>query len=216
MHKYDELRKQIRRLRINGATYNELKKKYNVSKSMLNYWLSDIPINEKIIARRDKNTKMGRDKNHLRSKQNHQAAFQDGLAQAKTILSTPNLRDVVVIFMCEGANKSKCGISITNTNSNILRCTKSALKIIAPNKQIHCKVNIHLDVAKNDARKFWSDTLNIDAQDISVYYEKKNGGKFSRRGNRLLHGTCTLSVFDTYLRDRMEAWKETLYAEWSA
>jgi hypothetical protein len=62
-------------------------------------------------------------------------------------------------------------------------------------------------------RQFWARRLSVSPDDIRLQ-RKSNSGRLGGRTWRSKHGVLTVSVGDTLLRARLEAWMHSLQDQW--
>ena len=71
----------------------------------------------------------------------------------------------------------------------------------------------HADQDLDELRAFWGRTLAIDGSTIRLQ-RKSNSGQLAGRSWRSEHGVLTVTINDTLLRARLQAWIDSVFAGW--
>lgn len=71
----------------------------------------------------------------------------------------------------------------------------------------------HADQDPAEVQSYWGAMLEIDPDSIR-FQRKSNSGQMSGRRWRSRHGVLTVTVADTHLRSRLQAWIDRVHDEW--
>jgi hypothetical protein len=80
-------------------------------------------------------------------------------------------------------------------------------------KPLTFSIQYHADQYLDELCRFWSKALGIEATAIRLQ-RKSNSNQLRGRTWRSRHGVLTVSVADTLLRSRLQAWMAQLRASW--
>jgi len=81
-------------------------------------------------------------------------------------------------------------------------------------KTVSFSIQYHADQDLDELRAFWGKTLGFDGDAIR-FQRKSNSGGLKGRNWRSHHGVLAITVADTYLRARLQAWIDRTRHEWS-
>ena len=88
----------------------------------------------------------------------------------------------------------------------------SWLRVLTPKVPTY-SLQYHADQRLDQLRQYWGDVLGIDGGVIQLQ-RKSNSGQLSGRSWRSAHGVMSVTVSDTYLRARLQAWIDCVRASW--
>lgn len=205
MAKKLEKRKAIK-LREQGKSYNQIKKIIKVSKSTLSYWLKDYPLSEQRIRElRDWNEQ--RIENFRQTMQRKkEERWNQALQKAKKELLPLQKKDLLIagifLYWGEGTKRMKEGLSIANTNPNIIKFTIFWMtKILGvPKSKIKAKLHLYNDMNTKKEHLFWSKELGISLEQFRKPYIKKTT-TISVDYSGFKHGTCAVFGGDVRLKE---------------
>jgi hypothetical protein len=80
-------------------------------------------------------------------------------------------------------------------------------------KRLTYSIQYHADQRLAQLRHYWGDVLCIDGGVIQ-FQRKSNSGQLKGRTWRSAHGVMSITVSDTYLRARLQAWIDRVRAGW--
>lgn len=119
------LKQKAIELRVKGASYPEIRKKIQVSKSTLSLWLGNMPLSkERISQLRDKNPiRIERYRNTMRMKHERrlEEVFKTVASKIKNVTERDLLIGGIFLYMGEGSKTTKGTTVLTNTNPIILK-----------------------------------------------------------------------------------------------
>jgi hypothetical protein len=79
--------------------------------------------------------------------------------------------------------------------------------------KLRYRVQYHVDHDIEELQNYWAAHLNIQPDNVKPE-RKSNSGKLSGRQFRSKYGVISISVGDTYLRARLQAWMDFVKAQW--
>lgn len=206
------LREKARELRIEDKlSLDEIVDRLSLPRSTVRYWIRDIPLQR---DRQNDNQRKGTQANQESHRRRRLSAYQQGLEEAEQLLADPALRDFVVLYMAEGYKRSRHTVSLANSDPAIVLRADSILKqLIAEGEALSYALQYHADQDPQKLREFWGALVEAEPSRIRLQ-RKSNSNQMTGRKWRSVHGVMTVSVHQTLLRCRIEAWMAYLRAEW--
>lgn len=204
---HSRLRQKAVKLRVEKElSYGEIKKRLNVSKSTLSYWLRDFPLNEKKIlelrrkgwtkseASREKFRATMREKKKLKNQEIYKKYRKEFSALSKKTLFIAG----VVLYLCEGTKTDYSRIVLTNTDPKVIKFFIWWMNIFLDIPKNKIKVALHLYEGMNLEKEFnfWKNGLEISkGQFFKTSVRKLRKSSFSY-GESFRHGTCKIYFGD--------------------
>lgn len=209
------LRQKARLLRAERQlTIDELAERLALPRSTVYHWVRDMPIpgsgpggDFPAAARRKGTRAMQRKYRLLR-----ESAYRDGLDQYAGLCAEPTFRDFVCMYIGEGYKRSRHRVSLCNSDPAVLGLGTRWLRRLAQ-KQPNFWIQHHEDQSPDELRSFWGAVVGVDPEAIRVM-RKSNSNQLAGRVWRSRHGVATVTVDDTYLRARMQAWMDLTRRSW--
>jgi hypothetical protein len=209
------IREKARSLRRERRlTIDELADRLALSRSTIYYWVRDLPIpgsgaggEFKASARRKGNRAMQRKYGRLREE-----AYREGWERFDELAADPSFRDFVCMYIGEGSKRCRNRVAICNSDPAVLKLATRWLRELTP-KRLTFSIQYHADQDASVLRHYWAATLATDADTIRLQ-RKSNSGRLAGRRWRSEHGVLTVTVQDTLLRARLQAWMDRLRASW--
>lgn len=81
-------------------------------------------------------------------------------------------------------------------------------------RSITASIQYHADQDIEDLRRYWSSELAITPSAIA-FQRKSNSGNLAGRNWRSRYGVLTVTVNDTLLRSRLQAWIDCVRQGWT-
>jgi hypothetical protein len=75
------------------------------------------------------------------------------------------------------------------------------------------RLQYHADHDIAELCQYWGRILNVEPDIINIL-RKSNSGQLAKRQFRSEYGVLSISVGDTYLRARLQAWMDVVKAQW--
>ena len=204
------LREQVIQLRLQGYTYNQIKRELGIPKATLSNWLSKMPLSPERLEELEKNRKLGRDlavekfRETFRIKRLNRR--KEVYSKQKEILPLSEKELFIAgLFLYWGeGDKDKLRVGISNTDPRIIKFAFywmiECLRI--PQEKIKVQLHLYKDMNIEDSIKFWSDVLNLPKEQFAKPYVKKS----SREGltyKSFGHGTCKIFVCSVELSEKV-------------
>jgi hypothetical protein len=124
----------------------------------------------------------------------------------------PTFRDFICMYIGEGYKRSRHTVSICNSDPAVVVLSARWLRA-ASDKGLRGAIQFHADQDLEPLPPFWGEALDVDADMIRLQ-RKSNSGQIARRQWRSRYGVMTVSVNDTLLRARMQAWMDGVRRSW--
>jgi len=211
MKRYAHLRKKAIELRTKKKmALGDICKRLALSKTTVYYWIKGIPIPR--TKRQSNALCKGTRAMQAKYKRIRDNAYNEGKKAAPNLFRDPSFRDFIVVYLCEGYRKTRNTVAVANSNAKILKLSQKYMGQFT-SKKIYYKIQMHIDQDEASLKKYWSNVLNINKQEITTI-RKSNTGKLARRTWRSEYGVLTIQTHDTYLRTKIQAWMDYLQDLW--
>ncbi len=209
------LREHARRLRAEKRlTIDELAERLALSRSTVYYWVRDMPIpgsgpggGFSTEGQRKGTRAMKRKYMLLR-----EAAYREGVESFAELAADPTFRDFVCLYIGEGYKRDRNRVALANSDPVvILHATRWIRRLSqrAPNFWLQ----FHADQDPDQLARFWSDLLDAPSESVRLQ-RKSNSNQLTGRIWRSRYGVLSVTVGDTYLRARMQAWMDLTQQSW--
>lgn len=185
------------RMRKEGASYSQIKKKIKVSKSSLSLWLHDMPLPEKRLRElRDWNAvRIERFQNTMRGKR--EARWAHVRKRAVKDIGTLSKRELLIaglfLYWGEGTKTSIANTSLSNTDPAMILFFINWLRSLGVSKD-NLRVHVHLysDMEVQRELHYWSKTLDMPLSSFRKPYIKTSKRSGLSYPQKFTHGTCNL------------------------
>lgn len=210
------------KLRLEGYSYNEIKKVLGIPKSTQSGWFKNLELPQKARERLryrvyQKSVVALIRRNKLQTKIAIRRTKEVRLGARKQIeeLTLDQLRLVgASLYWGEGykhpyGNKTTHAVSFSNSDPNIIKIMMRFLRevCLVPEKKIKISLRIYPHMNEEQARLFWSKLTKIPvSQFYKTSYAISSASKRKRPRNRLPYGTIQLRVCDTSLFHKIMGW----------
>lgn len=183
------------KMRLKGASYSQIKEKLIVSKSTLNYWLSEYPLSdERIRELRDNNPKRIENyRNTMRKKKEDR--LEKVYEKVSKDISKLSKREIFIaglfLYWGEGSKSKMCTTMLSNTDSKMLKFFIKWFELLkVPKDKLKVRLQLYSDMNIKEEIDYWSKELGISKKMFGNPYIKKS--KFSKITYRkeFSHGTC--------------------------
>ncbi len=210
-HRYDHIRaKEIQLRTEKHLTLDEIIEHLSLPRGTIYHWIKDIP-----IPRTEKQTSAKQrrhEENRARYAAARDIAYQQGLAEAPTLLQDLSFRDFVVLYMAEGTKRQRNSVAFVNSNANMVRLANRWICHFTTNK-LDYRLQYHVDHDEVALKAYWAGILGIEP-DIIKTMRKSNSNALSGRQFRSVYGLLTVRVGDTKLRARLQGWMDYIQTQW--
>jgi hypothetical protein len=203
---------KARKLRKKNKSIDDISKMLNKSRSTVYYWVRDIklerPTEKQSIAQKTGTLAMVRKYKYLREN-----AYNEFADQAEELLDNTDLRDFILLYMCEGYRKNRNSVSICNSNTNMMRFVNNIIQKYSNNK-ISYRLQMHIDQDEVTLKNHWAKALDISYNDIIVA-RKSNSNQLTGRNWASRYGILTIRTSDTYFRSKIQALIDFINNSWA-
>lgn len=205
-------RQKAIKLREQGKTYSEIKRKLDIPKSTLSDWLHNFPLTSDQFKELEKSIKYNKhvaiEKIRIAKQKKRDARLLGTYDDEKKRLLPLTLKQLEIaglfLYWGEGNKNVRGPVSICNTDPQVIKFALYWLKYVleVPAEKIKAYLHLYSDMNINKMHRFWSDELGVPLAQFSKPYIK-----LSRRKNidqkGFGYGTCTLSVNDVRLKEKV-------------
>ena len=207
---YETLKQKAVKLRKEGLSYNEIKKKIGIPKSTLSLWLKSIPLKPKyrkrLYTKQIEILARGPQSQSERRMREIEKIIQEAKQEIKLPMSFETYRLMgAALYWAEGSKGKMCNI----TNSDpflvlfIVRWIESVFKI--PSKNLKARLNIYSQQNEVKIKKFWSDITEIPTANFGKSYIKPLSTGYKK--NNLYYGTIRIEIPKSVnIRHRIFGW----------
>ena len=217
MRKWHEGMDEVRKLRQDGKSLNEICQVTGASRATAYGWIKDMPVplvDGIDIRTRAKNSKYWSQetiKKRVEAFQKgwadkRQTAYETGKQEAEELLRDRHIRDFVCLYIGEGSKKQRGTVSVVNTDPKIICLCAKVLGRYTNQKmwyRLFCS-----EEEKDKLMKFWSEVLGLETGMIRFQLKKQ----VSKR--RAEYGLVSVGTSDTYFRSRLQAWMDRIREDW--
>jgi AcrR family transcriptional regulator len=190
---------------------DEIAARLALPKTTVYYWIRDLPL------RRARRWSIGQRKGNRAMRGNYrrlrEEAYARGLLEYDQFQDTRTFRDFVSLYIAEGYKRNRNCVAIGNSDERIIAMAVGWLRSLTAKPLIY-SIQYHADQRLDDVSRFWGDVLGIDPS-IIRFQRKSNSGQLNGRRWRSAHGVLTVTVHDTYLRARLQAWIDRVRQDWA-
>ncbi len=166
------------------------------------------------------------------------AAYEEGLCSFEELVAQPTFRDFVCIYLLQGYKRDRTRVALTNSDPAVMRLVSRWIRRLTdrvPFLSVHYESDPNQGQSPSEIRRFWSETIGADVRSIRVSatvagdtlgatrvlpYEADYSalGMTTREPGEirphLRHGALTVTVEDTLLRARLQAWMHRMRESW--
>jgi hypothetical protein len=104
-------------------------------------------------------------------------------------------------------------VSIANSDDRVIAVAVSWIRRLTT-KRLAYSIQYHADQALEELRTYRGDVLGLDGTAVSVQ-RKSNSGRMKHRTWRSKYGVMTVTLGDTLLRARLQAWIDRIREDWA-
>ncbi len=188
---------------------DEIAERLALPKTTVYYWIRDLPLAR---PRSTIGQRLGTAAMQAKYQRLREEAYAQGRVQYDALVARPTFRDFVVLYIAEGFKRDRNKVSVGNSDPRVLQLADGWLRQLTP-KRLRYTIQYHADQELDELRAFWGTTLGIDPSSIKLQ-RKSNSGQLEGRRWRCVNGVLTVSVGDTLLRARLQAWIDRIKDEW--
>ena len=198
-------------------TVDQLAKRLAVPRSTIYYWVRDLPLRAERSYRRSSSEggcdpeRVGREQARLPD----ECAYEEALRSYDDLIVQPTFRDFLSIYIVEGYKRDRRRVALANADPAVMRLANRwiwRLTDKSPSLSLRCQP----DQSVSELRRYWSETVGEDAAAIHARRARDGNDELSLHQWSPLpvHGVLTVTVEDTLLRARLQAWMRRMREAW--
>ncbi len=195
-----------------NMTLDDICERLALPKTTVYYWIKDLPIpftEKQTEGMRKKAEKVRQKYAALR-----QQAYQQGMADAPTLMQDLTFRDFVVLYMAEGSKKNRNIVEFVNSDARMVKLAHHwMIKLRNVDTGISYRIQCHIDHDEKELKAYWAQIVGVHPEIVTIM-RKSNSGMLSGRQFRSVNGLLSIRVCDTYFRAKLEAWMDFIKAQW--
>jgi transposase-like protein len=196
------LRLRARELRVEKRlTLDELVERLALPRTTVYEWIKDLPLGK---PRSTAGQAKGVAAMQAKYQRLREEAYALGAAEFETLAADPTFRDFVVLYIAEGGKRNRNRVQICNSDPRVVMLSARWMAALTAKPLIY-SIQYHADQDLDELRSQWGRLLGIDGATI-VMQRKSNSGQLTGRLWRSELGVLTVTVCDTALRSRLQAW----------
>jgi len=209
------LREKARTLRAERRlTIDEIAERLALSRSTVYYWVRDMPIpgsgpggGFSSAAQRKGTRAMKRKYRLLR-----EAAYREGVASYEELAEDPTFRDFVCLYIGEGYKRDRNRVALANSDPLVVLLATRWMRRPSDRSPVFW-LQYHADQDPAQLARFWSALLQAQPTSVRLL-RKSNSNQLTGRTWRSRYGVLSVTVLDTYLRARLQAWMDLTFRSW--
>ncbi len=182
----------------------EIADRLSLPKTTVYYWIKDLPLGR---PRRTTPARVIEQSKH-EFRRLRDDAYARGLAEYDDLIELPTFRDFVVLYIAEGYKRNRNRVSIANSDARVVAMAAGWLRILTP-KALTYAIQYHADQRLDQLRQYWGDVDSDGGSRPEVQQQLIASLKLAMRARRR-----DISVYDTYLRARLQAWIDRVRQDW--
>jgi hypothetical protein len=211
MARIQERQKAIN-LRLQGWTYNAIKRELGISKSTLSGWLSKYPLTEDQLlllqSSKDKSREIAIEKTRNTKHKKREIRLSTVYKIEKDRWMQLNQRELelagLFLYWGEGGKALQGQITLNNTDPQVLKFTLFWLtKGLGVSKEkIKVYLQLYSDMDQEKEIQFWSNELRLPLSQFGKPYIKESK-RIDIMHKGFGHGTCGITVNNTLLKEKI-------------
>lgn len=195
-------------LRLQGASYSQIKEKLGVSKSTLSGWLKKYPLSrERIRELRDfseKRIESFRNTMRLKREYRQNQVYKKERKHLIPLTDKELYIAGLMLYWGEGTKTTPATTSLSNTNPDIVKFFVFWLINILhiPKNKVFVKLHLYSDMNREQETKFWSDELKLPTSQFKNPHLKSStlSGLTYKSFD---HGTCNIIIYSRDLTEKV-------------
>jgi hypothetical protein len=207
------LREKARRMRREQRlSLDEIVERLALPRTTVFHWIRDIPLqrprNDYVTPARERAWAAQSERYRLK----REAAYARGAEEYEELVLRPTFVDFVVLYIAEGYKRNRNSVVICNSDPAVMVLSARWLRQLT-DRPLDFSIAYHADQDLDDLRRFWSELLAFDPAHLRLT-RKSNSNQLTGRTWRSAHGVLAITVSDTMLRARLQAWIDLTKARW--
>lgn len=141
-----------------------------------------------------------------------EAAYREGVESFPRMCLDATFRDFVCMYIGEGYKRDRNRVSLANSDPLVvLHATRWIWRLT--DRQPFFWLQYHADQDPEHLVRFWSEILETPSETVRLQ-RKSNSNQLTGRIWRSRYGVVSVTVGDTYLRARLQAWIDLTQRSW--
>lgn len=201
------------RLRKQGKSYREIKKRVGVSKGTLSLWLRDIELTHRQLAvllrGREKSRYAGAKANQSKRVERTKEITNAAKEEAKYAYHThPLFLAGLMLYWAEGdKSQTREVVKFSNSDPEMVKLMMKWFRTVCrvPEERFRICIHMHALHCRPEIEKYWSQIASVPLNQFHRTQVKPTSLRYRR--NPLYNGTCAVSVQNRNLFRRISGWK---------
>lgn len=207
------LREKARALRLQQRlSLDEIVERLALPRTTVFHWIKDIllqrPRADYATPARERAWAAQSERYRLR----REAAYARGVEEYSELVLRPTFVDFVVLYIAEGYKRNRNSVVICNSDPAVMVLSARWLRELT-DRPLDFSIAYHVDQDLDELRRFWSELLVFDPERLRLKC-KSNSNQLTGRAWRSTHGVLAVTVSDTMLRARLQAWIDLTKTRW--
>ncbi len=139
-------------------------------------------------------------------------SYREGRRMFAGLCLEPTFRDFVCMYIGEGYKRKRTQVSLCNSDPAVVKLAQTWISRFSVNP-VKYSIQYHADQSLDELRRFWSERLDIDPDEIK-FQRKSNSNQLKGRKWRSQYGVLNVHAADTRFRARLQAWIDLVEADW--
>ncbi len=210
------LRQMARLLRVEQQlTVDQLAKRLALPRSTIYYWVRDLPSRSSHARYASTVSKRGRDTGGKRrvTRSLREAAYEDGLRSFEELAAQPTFSDFVCVYISRGYKRDHTRVALSDSDPAVMRLVNRWILRLT-DRSPFLAVQYRPEQSLTELRCFWGETVGADARTIRVRGTSVGEPEIEASSEPSRHGVLTITVEDTLLRARLQAWMRRTRESW--
>lgn len=204
------LPERARELRLTKhLSLDEIAERLALPKTTVYCWIVEIPLGRP----QRENGHPGNLAMQQKYQELRERAYAQGWVEYDKFVKLPTFRDFVTLYIAEGDKRCRNRVSIANSDERVISIAVSWIRRLSSKLPTY-SIQYHADQSLDDLRSYWGSLLGIDGAAIKLQ-RKSNSGQLKHRTWRCKHGVISVTVNDTLLRARLQAWIDRIREDWA-
>ncbi len=135
-----------------------------------------------------------------------------GARSRPALAARPTFTEFAALYIAEGSKTNRNRAQIANSDPAVMILAARWLSELT-DRELTFSIQYHAEQDLSELARFWSDLLGFEPDALRLQ-RKSNSGMLAGRTWRSLHGVLTITIADTALRARLQAWIDLTKASW--
>lgn len=216
----DEVRREARRLRSEGATYDEIAARLHTSKSTLSLWLRDLPVPPRSAREPEQlraHSRLMHEARRVKVIEPRERERRERIDQATGAVGSISDRELLLLgamaYWCEGTKgkpwRRRERVVFTNSDPRLVSLFLRWLHLVGvARSDVRCRVSIHESADVSAAEAFWANIVGIPVDELERVTLKRHLPSTNRRNTGDdYHGCLVITVWrSAALYQQIEGW----------